>query len=175
MKVFKTILLVVLISSMSVNMLCAQREQAIVLYKNKPLVEVTINGTKAWALLDANIDFTVFNAEDQDVYGFKNYKYSNDQYRLNMREAQNLNFQVVGDADISIGDESLYGAKLSADISPLVREVSASSGRRISLIIGLNMMKHHGFSIDVCNSTVFIPRQLFKDSLDSDQSYSMIK
>jgi hypothetical protein len=59
-----------------------------------------------------------------------------------------------------LGNSRLYGAILSCNMNNVVNSIKDKTGKHISMIIGLNMMKHHNFVIDLGEGTVSVPQQL---------------
>ncbi len=147
--------------------------------QNQPLgdqfiVQVSLNNQTVWALLDPSTDFTIINSKEKASLDFKVFSNA---YKNHLVEVGNNNypFEVVGGAAIKFADISLIGAKLSCDLSDFIEDLEETSGKRISLIIGKNMMKHHGFILDLGKNTVTVTKPITGDSMSLEQSYSLIK
>lgn len=165
----KTLIIILLIMNASYRMNAQQKP-----ISDQLIVQVNLNGKSAWALLDPSTDFTIFNTKEKDDFDFHIFTHSFNNHRVQVQH-ESLVFEVVGGADLSLGNVPLYGAKLGCDLSKIIQEIEKKSGKTISLIIGKNMMKHHGFILDLGNNSVTVNKQIFEDSLSLKQSYSLIK
>ena len=158
MKTLKTTLAIILM--VLATAVYGQSTKQIAEFNNKPIVEVSINGKKAWALLDTGTDFTIINSGSKKRLSFETYAYKNDKYKVAVIGDQSLQFEVAGKLDLMLGNSRLYGAILSCNMSNVVNSIKDKTGKHISMIIGLNMMKHHNFVIDLGEGTVSVPQQL---------------
>lgn len=155
MKALSTILIILLGIAPQLK---AQKVSNFYLYEGNSIVELSINGKKAWGLIDPGVAQTIFNTQDADFYEFDLYPAASQNYKVQYQEQLRDYNRVV--TDLSLSGEPLFGLKMACDISDVIAKIKNDTGKRISVIIGSNMMKHHGFILDLGNQTIEVPALL---------------
>jgi hypothetical protein len=118
-------------------------------------VEGSINGKKAWFLMDTgagissidinqsdHFDFS-FIESDVEVAGYSNSNKSRLQRAMGIRS--------IKIKDIDISGDILY----THNMSNLVEHIQSCSQKRISGIIGVPIIREHGFVIDLINNKLY--------------------
>ena len=119
----------------------AQNNKQILSYEGKPLVEVEVNGQKTWALVDKEVYQTLFNVGDQSFFNFKLVDNPTN-YQIEL-ENEIKPFLRVSNLSLNYEGQALFGAKLAIDLHEKIDLIREKTGKRVSLIIGSNMIAHH--------------------------------
>lgn len=118
-------------------------------YTDKPIVQMTLNGKKIWALLDTGSEYTILNINAKKRYAFDSYKLYADEYKFQGLGTQLMHMYTIRNAEIKFNDVKLLGNILAYDLSNIVESIKGRTGKTITAIIGTKMMKHHKFIIDL--------------------------
>jgi hypothetical protein len=118
-------------------------------YSDKPIVQMTLNGKKIWALLDTGSEYTILNINSQKRYDFDSYKLYADEYKFQGLGTQLMHMYTIRNAEIKFNEVKLLGNILAYDLSNIVESIKGRTGKTITAIIGTKMMKHHKFIIDL--------------------------
>lgn len=134
-------------------------------YTGKPIIKMTINHQKTWVLLDTGSDITILDTEMKDKYGFVTF--SNNEPALNVPGFGSSNNQLekTGKVEIHFGEVRLHGQIYAFDLTSVMRSIHRRTGKRVTAIIGTNMMRAYGFVLDMRNGTAMIPVKKKKKSM----------
>lgn len=123
-------------------------------YKNKPIVEMTLNNKKTWVLLDTGTDISILNINDKDEYGFSTFLNNDAKYKVPGFGSENNHVHQVSNARLQFGNTQLKRKVYAFDISNITNSIKTRTGRHVTAIIGTNMMSAYGFVIDMGTKTV---------------------
>ena len=129
-------------------------------YKHRPIVEMTLNNKKAWVLLDTGSGITILDIKSKNTYGFKTYQ--RDGFEVPGFGSNNNQLHRATGVELKFGETELWNPFFAFDISNIANSIEARTGKRISAIIGTNMMKTYGFVIDLGNNTVVMYSKIKK-------------
>lgn len=148
MKTFKIVALI--IALVTINTCFAQElistESKFI---GKPIVEMTLNGKKIWALLDTGSEYTILNIATKNRFKYDSYKLDRAKYKIQGLGTELNHMYTIRKAEISFHEVKLEGNILAYDISNIVSSIKTRTGKTITAIIGTKMMRHHGFVIDM--------------------------
>ncbi|MEB2776344.1 hypothetical protein SYJ56_13560 [Algoriphagus sp. D3-2-R+10] len=159
----KTILLVITLTVLSPELSRAQGGYYTVKIHNlypKPIVKVTINGKKAYLLLDTGSDIDLMHC-----IAVKKYNISINKRNIGSKEmlasvnGMERTFDYVYDIDMMIGEKHIYGNFISMDIGSIVTSIRNKTGMTISGIIGSETMKNR-FIIDYEKAEILLKSEL---------------
>ena len=127
-------------------------------YKNKPIVEMTLNGKKTWVLLDTGSSISILNANEnaQDEYEYIAFEDRNGALTVPGFGSQNNELLYARRVDLRFGETKLKRQFYAFDFSTVVESIKSRTGKEITAIIGTEIMKSYGFVIDMGNSTVYM-------------------
>lgn len=133
-----------------------ERETIEAKFYGKPIVQIMLNGVKTWMLLDTGAGVTILDITMQDKYDFKTYQ--NDDARLNIPGfgSSDNQLKTTSNAKLAFGKKELQGAVYAYDLSTVSKSIHDRTGKRIAGIIGIRMMRTHGFIIDMGRNTASI-------------------
>ena len=124
---------------------------------DKPIVETTINGMKAYFLLDTGSSVTVFHSRIARKYGFKiinaNIKGAVDVATFG-GEVKRL--EMISRANFSLGATELRGRFFAYDLTSLIRSTKLRTGYTIAGILGSDVFRRYGFGIDYAEGYVWV-------------------
>jgi hypothetical protein len=123
----------------------------------KPIVEATLNGQKAYFLLDTGSDITMLNKEERNKYGYKLYARENENHAAVGIGGKTAALTSIYRVHLKLGSTRIVTKYLAYDMSDLVRAIDQSTGVKISGIIGSDAMKRYGVIIDYKKRVVGIP------------------
>ena len=153
MKTFK--ITSVIIALLSINTCFAQElvstESKFI---GKPIVEMTLNGKKIWALLDTGSEYTILNIATKNRFKYESYKLDRAKYKIQGLGTELNHMYTIRKAEIGFHDVKLEGNILAYDISNIVNSIKTRTGKTITAIIGTKMMRRHGFVIDMSSDRV---------------------
>lgn len=129
-------------------------------YQSKPMVKMTLNGQKIWALLDTGTDITLIDLNAKDEYEFKTFISLDPKYVIPGVGANNYyQLHQVRNADLHYGDTKLKRKVFAYDLDNVVSSIQERTGKKITAIIGSDMMCAYGFVIDLGNKTVVLNKK----------------
>ena len=123
-------------------------------YKQKPIIEMTLNNKKIWVLLDTGTDISILDVNTKDEFGFATFINTDTRYKVPGFGSENNQLHQVTKADLRFGNTHLKRKVYAFDISNITKSIKARTGKKISAIIGTNMMSSYGFIIDMGTNTV---------------------
>lgn len=128
----------------------------IVNLQQKPIIEGTLNGKRAYFLLDTGSDFTLLNEGMSQRYGFSalERQHGESAHKALGVGGNIVSFRLVHNATIVLGSTKLSANCRAYDMSRLVDVIRRKSGIEIVGIIGSDAMKRHGVIIDYGNREV---------------------
>ncbi|HLT71143.1 MAG TPA: retropepsin-like aspartic protease [Cyclobacteriaceae bacterium] len=124
--------------------------------QQKPIIEGTLNGKRAYFLLDTGSDFTLLNEGMSQRYGFSALEgqLGESAHKALGVGGKIVSFRSVHNAAIVLGSTQLSTNCRTYDMSRLVDVIRKKSGVEIVGIIGSDAMKRHGVIIDYGNREV---------------------
>ena len=138
-------------------LICASRTQAQVQietrYKDRPIIQMTLNEKKIWVLLDTGSSMSLLNIRAAGVYGFQASFADEAVHATGFGSQRNELAEVCG-ARLYYHDVRLHGQFFAYDISNIVTSIHQNTGKKISAILGTDMMRRYEFVIDMGNRTV---------------------
>jgi hypothetical protein len=129
-------------------------------YKDKPVVEMMLNNKKVWVLLDTGSGITILDIKAKNNYGFKTYQ--KDGLEVPGLGSNNNQLHRATGVVLKFGETQLKSVIFAFDLSNIANSIENRTGKRISGIIGTNMMKTYGFVIDLGNNTVAMHHKIKK-------------
>ncbi|MBK6266620.1 retropepsin-like domain-containing protein [Marivirga sp. S37H4] len=123
-------------------------------FDKRPIVKMNLNGENVWVLLDTGSEYTILNMDSQDKYQYKTYPLSQARYQVQGVGKQLMQMYTVRKAVITFNEIQLKGIILAYDLSNVANSIKQRTGKTIAGIVGLEMMRAHGFVIDVANNKV---------------------
>lgn len=122
----------------------------------KPIVEATLNGQKAYFLLDTGSDITMLNKDEKNKYGFKLHIRENENHAAVGIGGKTTELTSIYQVHLKLGSTRIVTRYLAYDMSAIVQAIDRNSGVKISGIIGSDTMKRYGIIIDYKNREVGI-------------------
>lgn len=123
-------------------------------YKNSPIVQMTLNDKKVWVLMDTGATISILNLDSNNEFGFNTTLNLNSQLKVPGFGSVNNRLYQVSNARIKFGKTHLKKRFYAFDITNIVNSIKARTGKKITAIIGTNIMQPYGFVIDMGNETV---------------------
>ncbi|WP_020531301.1 retropepsin-like aspartic protease [Flexithrix dorotheae] len=111
-----------------------------------PIIEGTLNGKKAYFLLDTGSSMSLLNSQDAKNYGFKLWSKNN--ISISGIGGRGASIWAVIKAEIKIGDKNIKGMSNALNISGIEQFLRKKTRYHISGIIGSDVMQKHGFVVD---------------------------
>lgn len=142
-------------------------------YKNNPIVEMTLNDKKVWVLMDTGASISILNLKSTDEFGYKTMLNTNSQRTAPGFGSENNILYRVSDAKLTFGETQLKKQFYAFDITNIVNSINARTGKKITAIIGTNIMKPYGFVIDIGNETVVMNYVQKKKKKKSEKPFFM--
>lgn len=134
-------------------------------YQSKPIVRMTLNGEKIWALLDTGTDITLIDLDAGEEYGFTTYFRPDAKFVIPGVGANNYyQLHLVRNANLRYGDTELKRQVYAYNLSNVVGSIRERTGKKITAIIGSDMMCAYGFVIDLGEKTVVLQQKNKKNS-----------
>jgi hypothetical protein len=129
-------------------------------YQSKPIVKMTLNGKKIWALLDTGTDITLLDANAKETYDFTTFIRPDAKFVIPGVGANNYyQLQQVRNAELHYGDTHLKRQVYAYNLSNVVSSIQERTGKKVTAIIGSDMMCAYGFVIDLGNKTVVLQQK----------------
>jgi len=122
----------------------------------KPIIEATLNGKKAYFLLDTGSDITMLNKHDGKKYGFKLLLRENESHAAVGIGGKTADFTSTHNVLLELGSTRINTRYLAYDMTTIVQSIAKDTGISISGIIGSDAMKRYGIIIDYKNREVGI-------------------
>lgn len=121
----------------------------VVIMRHQPIVKGTMNGKKAYFLLDTGSDITLLNIGDAKKYGFE-YRNRSDlrDYQLSGLGKSTTELLGIYNIDLQLGSQKIKDIFIAYDISNIIYSLSSSASVEINGIIGSKALRRHGFVID---------------------------
>lgn len=138
-------------------------------YQGKPIVAMELNGKRIWVLLDTGSDINVLDSRTTRKYQFKAIKLYKKEVQVNgfgsishtLMEAKNVN--------LYFEDVQMKARFHAYDLSSVVNSIRERTGKNISGIIGIDLMRSYGFVIDLGNKTVSMTYKVKKKDFKSPE------
>ncbi len=124
--------------------------------KRKPIVEGTINGKVAYFLLDTGSDLTIINSKDAEIFKFKMYLKTYGNKKVASFGGVHTDLYNTLNADLYLGTQKMKAEIFCYDLTNIIESLNSHSKIKISGIIGSNIMKAYGFSINYNTQEVAI-------------------
>ena len=135
-------------------------------YQSKPIVKMTLNGKQIWVLLDTGTESTIIDLNAKEDYGFRTYINDNPEYLVAGVGANNYHqLHQVRNANLLYGETQLKRKVYAYNLENVVRSIHERTGKKVSAIIGSEMMGSYGFVIDLGEKTVVIRSKKDKKNL----------
>ena len=135
-------------------------------YQSKPIVKMTLNGKKIWALLDTGTESTIIDLNAKEDYGFRTFIHDDPKYLVaGVGENNYHQLHQVRNADLLYGETQLKRKVYAYNLENIVRSIHKRTGRKVTAIIGSDMMCAYGFVIDLGEKTVVIQSKKGKKNL----------
>jgi len=115
--------------------------------QSKPIVEVTLNGKKAYFIIDTGADISVLNAAVAEKYGFETLKDYSD-YTAKGITNQDEKFMKVKNALVLLDSVQMRTDFFAFDMEHLAKSIEERTTYRIVGIIGADLLMRYGFVID---------------------------
>lgn len=122
-------------------------------YRSKPIIELDMNGKKAYFIVDSGADVSVLNSKSSEEYAFqsvKDYK----QYSATGFSGQNYTFYKAKNANVYFEGLELRTVFYATDLENLAYSIKEKTSYLITGIIGADLLNRYGFVIDYKNKTI---------------------
>ncbi|MGD1889135.1 MAG: aspartyl protease family protein [Cyclobacteriaceae bacterium] len=121
----------------------------VIIMGDQPIVRGTINGKKAYLLLDTGADVSLLHSEDARHFGFSCHtRNSLKGFQLTGLGASVKGLAGVYDMDLQLGSQIIRADYIAIDLSDIIRSLDSRLSVRINGIIGSKALRMHGFLID---------------------------
>ncbi len=148
MNPFKTLFFIIVFS----QTLFAQSEYKqvdVIVMHDQPIVKGTMNGKKAYFLLDTGSDVTLLNTGDAKRYGFSYLPHRGLRgYQLSGLGKSTKEVLSTYNVDLRLGSQKIKATFIAYDLSNIIQSLGAGTAVKINGIIGSRALKRHGFVID---------------------------
>lgn len=131
-------------------------------YKNKPIIEMTLNGKKTWVLLDTGSSISVLNLKVKEEYNYVAYTNEDRELVVPGFGSEDNTLLYTRKVDLRFGETRLRQRFYAFDFSSVVESIKGRTGKEITAIIGIDTMKSYGFVIDMGNRTVYMNKNTNK-------------
>jgi hypothetical protein len=131
-----------------------QIEEKKATFKQKPIVEMTLNDKKVWVLLDTGTEINILNINEKSEFGFKTFLNNDTRYNVPGFGSENNQLHQVGKADLRFGSTRLNRGFYAYDISNITDSIKRRTGKNVTAILGSKTMRDYGFVIDMGDNTV---------------------
>ncbi|WPP53275.1 aspartyl protease family protein [Catalinimonas niigatensis] len=125
--------------------------------RGKPIVQVELNGKKAYFLLDTGSDLTVMHEDIADFYNF-NIKEMVIPLKVAGVDGSTGGMNRASNIELKLGELSILTPYFSYDLSSVIKYIQSKTFLTISGIIGSDVMVKYGFVIDYGEELVYIER-----------------
>lgn len=126
-------------------------------YQSKPIVKMTLNGKKIWALLDTGTDITLLDINAWNEYDFRTFINQEAKFVIPGVGANNYyQLHQVRGAKLAYGDTEFKRKVYAYNLSNVANSIQERTGKKVTAIIGSDIMCAYGFVIDLGNKTVVL-------------------
>lgn len=157
MKLILSFLLILGLLCNSLQMIAQIQPVKIKNLRSKPIVQVELNGKKAYFLLDTGSDLTVMHEDRADFYNF-NIKEMVIPLKVAGVNGSTGGMNRASNIELKLGELSILTPYFSYDLSSVIKYIQSKTLLRISGIIGSDVMVKYGFVIDYGEELVYIER-----------------
>jgi hypothetical protein len=165
----KTRMTLLIIAGLFFNLAAAKAQETQIKashYQNKPIVKMTLNGKKIWALLDTGTASTIIDLNAKEDYGFRTFISSDSEYVVAGVGPNNYHqLHQVRNAEILYLETELKRKVFAYNLQNIVSSIQERTGKKITAIIGSEMMCAYGFVIDLGEKTVMLQSKKDKKNL----------
>ena len=153
-------LLIFLLSQLQAMVIAQGYDQLSILRKaTKPIVEGTLNGKKAYFLLDTGSDITILNTDEKEDYAFNAYRRNQSNHRVSSLGSTMQDLKNTFNVKIKLGNQKINQHVYAYDLSNIVKSIAAKFRVDIVGIIGSDVMRKYNFKIDYQYGIVVIPHK----------------
>ncbi len=123
-----------------------------------PVVEGTLNGKKAFFIIDSGASVSVLDEKQSNRYGYHiDEGFFENSTIAGYGGTSSVSAAAVG-VDLVIGNKELSTDYRSKDISEVVNVIKQNTGVTITGIIGSDIMKSYKFVLDYSSNSVYIKK-----------------
>lgn len=127
----------------------AQDTVKIIRLKNQPIIEGTINGKKAYFLVDTGSDITMLDEGSAKKYNFEYREESLKDYQITGLGSKHRGKTLQAyNVKLYLGTQKIQTIYRVFDLENIATSMSIGTGIRINGIIGSDLMKRYGFVIN---------------------------
>ncbi len=119
---------------------------------NHILIEGTINGKKAFFLLDTGASYTVLHSKSAKYFNYQIFQSPTSKRKsagVNSNSTSQRNIAI--DVMLNIGQPGIKQAYFTQNLTPVVNHIYSISKIRIAGIIGTDFLKRYGCRVDFGN------------------------
>lgn len=143
-------------------------------YFHKPVIKMKLNNKDIWVLLDTGSDITILNINSKDKYEFGTFMIDDPKYKVPGFGSDYNQLHHVSKAELKFGDTVLKQNMYAFNITNIARNIEARTGKRITAIIGTDMMRKYNFVIDIGNNTVAMFSKIEKSRRPKNKSNTIM-
>jgi hypothetical protein len=118
-----------------------------------PIVKGKINGKDAFFIIDSGSSISIIDALQIDYYGIKE---NNDTTNITAIYGSNIYPKTLSDVNVTVEGVKFEGEYMSQNISNVVQVIYYNSGKKVSGIIGSNIMRKMKIIIDYSDKSIYI-------------------
>ncbi|GJM29535.1 MAG: hypothetical protein DHS20C17_21700 [Cyclobacteriaceae bacterium] len=119
-----------------------------------PIVKVQLNDKEAFFVLDSGSDISIINRLDLDKFQFTVKKTASRDVKGFAGEQRGI--YRVNQVKLALGDHEINSSFFATDLKHLVRTIENHTSITVNGILGLDIMKEYGFTIDYLNMRLSI-------------------
>ena len=117
--------------------------------RDQPIVVGTLNGKKAYFLIDTGSSISMLNSSDKRKFRFDLKELQLKDYALSGLHSQRRGkVEVALNIEMLLGNQKIYCNFIAFDLTTIVRAIHSGTGIHINGIIGSDLMKNYGFVIN---------------------------
>ena len=119
------------------------------------VIKGKINGKKAYLLVDTGASYTVLHSKSAKRFDYKIFKplsLKPNSTGINVNSSQKIKTAI--DVVLEFGQPPFKQAYYSQDLTPVISYIFKISKIRISGIIGTDLLKQHGCTVDIGNKVL---------------------
>lgn len=125
-------------------------------WRYKPIIKTTLNGKKAYFLIDTGSDITVLHSKRAERFDFQPLIASSQKLQAMGFNGDRHTVYKATDVKLVIGTMPIKALYKTYDLSGVVRSIHNRVGIDVAGIIGSDVMKRYGFIIDYQKQTIAI-------------------
>lgn len=114
----------------------------------KPIVAATVNGKKAFFLIDTGSDISLLDERNADIFAFRIANGKDEIHNVESINGLKENLRRVKFCTVALGSSEMKNTFFAMDLSKLVALVRQKSHIKIHGIIGSDVMRRYDFTID---------------------------